>query len=77
MVFVRLSLPTVVGINPLPPPSPFMEAKKVSSCLSYVRSLIEQGEIQLSSSVFKMGYSIYEPASPFITYTNQVFVLSN
>ena len=51
-----------------------MEAKNVSSYLSYVRSITEEGEIQLSSSVFQIGYRIYEPASPFITYTNQVSV---
>jgi len=53
------------------PPTPSMEAKNISSYLSHVRSNTE-GEIQLSSSVFQMGYRIYEPSSPFITYTNQV-----
>lgn len=51
-----------------------MEAKNVSSYLSYARSDTEEGEIQLTSSIFQMGYRIYEPASPFITYTNQVSI---
>lgn len=51
-----------------------MEAKNVSLYLSYARSDTEEGEIQLSSRVFQMGYRIYEPASPFITYTNQVSI---
>lgn len=57
-----------------PPHTLSMEAKNVSSYLSYPRSDTEEGEIQLSSRVFQMGCRIYEPASPFITYINQVSI---